>query len=117
MSLGVVSRWLVLCAAVGLIIGVATHVSTAANANAIEATSSIPSVVQMAAEPCDACPTDVAVSSSSCYGFCNGTAMVLPTVAEIEWFMAVRIASTSAARPLGRDRRPDPHPPRPSDVS
>lgn len=116
MSLGVVSRWL-LRAVVGLIIGGAMHFSAAANANSFEATSNVPRVVQMVAEPCDACPTDVAVASSSCYGFCNGTAMVLPTVAEIEWFTAVRVTDTLATHSLGRDRRPDPHPPRPSDVS
>ncbi len=117
MSPRVVSRWLSLCAVVSLIIGVAIHVSPAANANAIEATSSIRSVARIATEPCDACPTDVAGVSSSCYGFCDGTAMVLPTVAEIEWFTAALVTDTLMIHSLGRDRRPDPHPPRPSDVS
>jgi hypothetical protein len=117
MSLGVFSRWLILCVAVGLIIGAAMHVSVSAKANAIGAALGVPSMMQMATEPCDACPVDVVVLGSSCYGFCNGTAMVLPTVAEIEWFTAVRIAGALATYSLGRDRRPEPHPPRASDVS
>jgi hypothetical protein len=114
MSLRRVSRWLTVCVVIGLAIAVTTHVAAAVDAKTAVSVATVAEEMQVAAEPCDRCAATTGLSSPSCQSFCHGAALVLPTVVEIDCFESERMAGVLISRLVGRDRRPDPHPPRTS---